>query len=258
MPLKSQSVDVAGLNVFYLEGGSELAHHGTRVFMHGWGLTCTAFTSMLEALSQKYHVIALDLPGYGFSGANPSFWGYEAHAQFVDGFLRALSLESVHLMGQSMGAGICMATAALFPERVDSLVLVNAAGIPILQGQPRLSARIAEVFEQAKMSGFRRENAALSKGFIYNLWHHLPGLIRSVNLPIKHDLRLLLGRIRAPCLLAWGSLDTMLPLKVGREFERLIPGAQLVDIAEGYHEWNLIYPERFIEVVTRFYRGRAL
>jgi pimeloyl-ACP methyl ester carboxylesterase len=69
------------------------------------------------------------------------------------------------------------------------------------------------------------------------------------------DQRDLLPRIDVPTLLIWGELDARSPLVVARQFERAIPAAELVVIAQAGHLSNLEQPDRFNRAVREFCRA---
>lgn len=241
--LKSQ-LKIRDLEIAYVHLSRDKDPTQTRVFIHGWGLRIEAFDNLLETLSTDYPVIALDLPGFGDS-TEPYFWGYEAYAQFMSEFLDALKLPTVHLMGQSMGGGIALTTAALFPDRVSSVVIMNSAGIPMRDGQPSLINRMQELMAQ----GFDHH---ILHSFFINGAKHLKSLARSVSVPVKHDIRSLLPRIKAPVLLAWGDCDKMLPIEFAYEMAALIPRAKVAPVSGGFHEWGLVQPEIFCSLAKQF------
>lgn len=242
--LLNHPLKVNGLQVSYFYEGRDKNPQETRLFLHGWALTSHSFEKLIEALGQDYPILALDLPGFGNS-SDPYFWGYEAYAQFVSDFLDTLQIPSAHLMGQSMGGGIALATAALFPEKVKSIVVMNSAGIPMREGQPSIADRIQELWAQQ----FDRR---ILKAFAVNTVKHFKSLTRSVHVPVKHDLRALMKHIQAPCLLAWGDCDKMLPLTYAYEMAALIPNAQVAPVSGGYHEWGLVQPEIFCSLAKQF------
>ncbi len=257
MLLEKKYIQVSGIKIFYLEGGKHLSREGTRIFLHGWGLTSQAFEKTIAQLSEHYHVIALDLPGFGRSDRQVRFWGYEAYAQFLDAFLKKLNIAQAHLIGQSMGGGICMATGALFGSQVKSIVLLNSAGVP-MRTMPSFKIRIKEIVEQSHQSGYRFENCRILNALIYNSVRHLRFLAMSIHLPVKHDLRPLLKRIKVPCLLAWGKKDAMLPVEVAYELQKHLEQATVRVLQEGHHEWSVVYPEKLVALVKQFYAEHKL
>lgn len=240
----SHRLKVNGQEVSYVYEGQEHDPHETRVFLHGFGLRKEAFKKLIHHMAGEYPVIALDLPGHGQSHKH-HFWGYEAYAQFVVNFLDELHISSAHLMGQSMGGGIALAVAALYPDRVKSVVVMNSAGIPMRKGVPSVRERFLELWAQ----GFEPK---IWSAFLLNALRHGAGLSRQVSVPVKHDLRALLPRIGAPVLLAWGDQDHMLPLEYAYEMASFIQKAKVAPVTGGFHEWGLVQPEIFVSLVKAF------
>lgn len=94
------------------------------VCMHGIGGDTSSFAPQLEKLSEDYRVIAWNMPGYGGSDRleEPTF--PKLARRLID-FLDALKIDKAHLCGQSIGGMVAMEVAALFPDRVASLVLIG-------------------------------------------------------------------------------------------------------------------------------------
>src|SRR3954466_11813135 len=85
---------------------------------------CYAF--QLPAYTEQFTCIAIDLPGTGESDKPPGPYSTEAYAEQVAGFLGAIGVESAHVAGVSLGAGVAMHLAARHPGRVRSLSLHSA------------------------------------------------------------------------------------------------------------------------------------
>jgi len=83
----------------------------------------------LIPLSGKLHVIALDLPGFGFSDKPPINYTPEYYSDFITTFVNSMNYQKVNLVGHSMGGLIVLETALSNPEIVDRLVLVDVAGV---------------------------------------------------------------------------------------------------------------------------------
>ena len=85
---------------------------------------CYAF--QLPAYTEHFTCIAIDLPGTGASDKPPGPYSTETYAEQVAGFLAAIGVESAHIAGVSLGAGVAMHLAARHPGRVRSLSLHSA------------------------------------------------------------------------------------------------------------------------------------
>src|SRR5579875_3784434 len=124
-PLMDQVLDVQGIATRCRSVGS-----GPEVLvLHGWGASIEAVGSIVNALEPSCSAHAVDLPGFGQAGLPPAPWGAEEYADWVRALLDTLGLARVSIVGHSHGGRIAIQLAAHHPERVDKLVLVDAAGI---------------------------------------------------------------------------------------------------------------------------------
>lgn len=106
----------------------------TVVALHGWLDNAMSFAPLAEHMQQP--LLALDLPGHGYSAHRPA--GHSTH--YID-YVRDLKLvldeagvDRIILLGHSMGAGIAGLFAATFPERIEKLVLIEGLGPPTTPG----------------------------------------------------------------------------------------------------------------------------
>jgi pimeloyl-ACP methyl ester carboxylesterase len=135
-PEIGSSVDAGGVQTNYLEAGS-----GSPVLLiHGSGPGVTAYANwrlVLPALAERFHVLAPDMAGFGFSERpEKGDYGVEMWTDQVVGFMDALDLDRAHIVGNSFGGAIALRLAARYPERVGRLVLMGSMGIdfPITEG----------------------------------------------------------------------------------------------------------------------------
>jgi len=85
----------------------------------------------LEELAKHFHVLALDLPGFGNSDKPEMAYKMEDFTRYLTGFMDAKKVERASLVGLDIGGMIAMDFALTHPERVDKLVLVNTAGVDV-------------------------------------------------------------------------------------------------------------------------------
>lgn len=124
--LQEKTVRVGDHEIVYLEGGK-----GEPILMvHGFAANKDNWTRFAKTVSPVYHVVALDLPGFGQSTCleNASYTIAE-QAKRLNQFADALGLKKFHIVGNSMGGYIAARYAVMFPERVLTLGLFDAAGV---------------------------------------------------------------------------------------------------------------------------------
>jgi pimeloyl-ACP methyl ester carboxylesterase len=111
-----------GLTLHYVSAGRGPAV----VLLHGLGGFAESWRRTVEALAPRHTVIALDLPGFGHSAKPPIRYGLGFFADAVGGFLDALGLGPVSLVGHSMGGAVAVAFTLARPTRVERLALIGA------------------------------------------------------------------------------------------------------------------------------------
>ena len=197
------------------------------VLLHGGGGDSRQWLPNLEALARQHLVYAPDLPGFGSSRPLLDSYSLPSLASFVMGFLEALELDKVALVGHSLGGGTALSLALESPQRVEKLVLVNSLGL----GQeialwvrllcaptiPRALSRLT----RALMRGLSLLSIPLHDA-PHNLGGHIAGL-RGQRTVWRHRLR----ELRVPTLVVWGKRDLYLPVAHAYAASQLIPDCRL-------------------------------
>jgi pimeloyl-ACP methyl ester carboxylesterase len=233
-----------------------------------------AFDDVIEPLSRNFHVIALDLPGFGDSEKPPpSRYPYtlETFAEVVTDVIAALQVGRSHLIGHGLGGGVALTLAAEHPEFVDHLVLVSPHILPARLPPPLRYALLPLfgrfIFKQVfGRTMFRR----YFQRQVYGPGHEVPleridSYFRSFNTPAaregaysalhaSRDTRpsvARLTRVRAPTLLVWGRADTITPPLHAPRLVRQLATAHM-EFTDSGHSPHEEHPERFVQVVQRF------
>ncbi len=220
----------------YLEGGSQ--DKQTILFVHGFGSSKEPWISMMADFGETFHVLAPDLPGFA-RNAYIAGESYTIPDQVVrlDGFLMELGIDRVHLMGVSMGGFISAYYAAQYPEKVLSLVLMDAAGVQapkepdyikhlnetgenllipedvdgfkkmlaiVYHVPPKIPSRFADFFFEVRQKRLKVE------GLMFQ------DLVKSLDDPLEKYLPL----IRAKTLIMWGDKDRVVDISAVPVFEK--------------------------------------
>jgi pimeloyl-ACP methyl ester carboxylesterase len=122
-----RSILVDGISIFYRETGSKEAP--TILLLHGLPSSSRMFEPLFARLSEAYHLVAPDYPGFGHSDwPDPKSFPYtfDRIAQFMTGFAEALRLERYTLYMQDYGGPVGFRMALAHPERVTGLIVQNA------------------------------------------------------------------------------------------------------------------------------------
>lgn len=121
-----RTVQVDGVEIFYREAGP--ADAPTILLLHGFPTSSHMFRNLIPRLSDRYHVLAPDYPGFGNS-AQPAMtefeYSFDNLANLVEGFVNRLGIDSYSLYLMDYGAPIGFRLATKYPERVQSLIIQN-------------------------------------------------------------------------------------------------------------------------------------
>ncbi|GAA2664596.1 alpha/beta hydrolase [Nonomuraea recticatena] len=126
MTVRHHTVEIDGLNVFYREAGDPSAP--TLVLLHGFPTSSIAYRELMEELSDEFHLLAPDYPGFGHSSAPAADeWDYtfDHLADVVDRLLETLGLTSYALHIHDYGAPVGFRLALRHPERITGIVTQN-------------------------------------------------------------------------------------------------------------------------------------
>lgn len=122
-----RTVTVDGLSIFYREAGPPGAP--TLLLLHGLPSSSRMFESLFARLSDRYHLVAPDYPGFGHSDwPDPKQFDYtfDHIAAVIDGFTKAIGLSRYTLYMQDYGGPVGFRLALAHPERVQALIVQNA------------------------------------------------------------------------------------------------------------------------------------
>jgi pimeloyl-ACP methyl ester carboxylesterase len=266
-------VEIDGTPVNYADiGEGELE---PIVFVHGLGGQWQNWLENIPRAALERRVIALDLPGFGrtpMPGDRVTISGY---GRCVDALCEKLSLGRVDMVGNSMGGYIAAEVAIQFPERIDQLILVSAAGItsadivhrPILT-MGRVAAAVAtygaarhrQIASRPKsrhmaLALVARHPSLLKADLAYEGFFKgtgKPGFDDALRASLEYDFRDRLPDIRQPTLIVWGEKDSIIPVKDAHEFERLIPDSRKVVMRDTGHIPMAERPGTFNDLMMEF------
>jgi pimeloyl-ACP methyl ester carboxylesterase len=235
------------------------------VFVHGFGTEAAVnWYAQLLALSKDFDVIALDLPGFGASERLPETNCIALQVRVLYGLLEALGVGRVSLVGHSMGGWITLAFAAAYPDCVEHLIVVDAAGLRFNPDLALERALLPETIEDVRLlirANFQRPirlPAFVLRDLLRTAQREAvprSELLRRLVYGDEHlDDRLRL--IAAPTLVVWGRADPLTPLVLGERIVAAIPDARLVAFDDCAHSPNVERPERFNPLLREFLRHR--
>jgi triacylglycerol lipase len=235
---QEKSVTVFGAKIRYLEAGD--AAKPKVILLHGLGGSAENWQYNIAALSANHHVLAPDQIGFGKSDKPFLKYRVATYADFLDKLMTELKIEKASLVGNSLGGWVAATMALKYPNRVEKIVLADAAGLAPpeidfdrvyrLNNSTRdeIRANMKLIFanplfanNETLVDQFLTARVAANDGYTIN------SLIESISR--KEDfLDARLGEIKKPTLIIWGRQDGLLPLADGEKFKAGIAGSQLV------------------------------
>jgi pimeloyl-ACP methyl ester carboxylesterase len=265
--LSRREIDLpGGLHYVYLEGGQG----EPLMLLHGFGADKDNFVRVARFLTPHYRVIIPDNLGFGES-AHPINADYRAGAQAVRlrSLAHALGIERVHLGGSSMGGHISLMYAALYPDEVKSLWLLDPGGIwsaPPSElrkmiaggGENPLMAKSEEDF--ARIFAFVMSEPPFIPKPMLNIMAR--ERIRNYDLEKRIFKELsddsIEGRVKGlktPTLIVWGGNDRVINVATAGVLNKLIPDSQIIIMPGTGHLPMIEQPEQAAGDYLKFRTG---
>ncbi len=275
-PPPSEFLDLQGQLVHYRDEGPRgdpapiVLLHGTSASLHTW-------EGWAKALRGQRRVISLDLPGFGLTGpftgayAGQSYTG-DNHARFVLDLLDKLGVARFVVAGNSLGGEVAWRLAALAPQRVAQLVLVDAVGYPLTTDGLPLAWRLARLPGLGYLSEHFLPRALIVQGL--RAVYADPAKINDALVDRYFELSLRTGNrtalvqrlqqwspadgvvhvtgISAPTLILWGGRDQVVSPELGQRFVADIPGSKWVVFDDLGHVPQEEDPARTVAAVKAF------
>lgn len=275
-------VDGQPVNTIEL-GPENAAHDGVAsqplVFVHGLSGCWANWLEQLPVLAARHRVITLDLPGFGYSPMPTGRITISGYARLLERLLDQLGVDAAAVVGNSMGGFIAAELAIAFPQRVERLVLVSAAGIsttghrgptravPVIRRHERTLAA-AGLWVAANSSTLARR-ARLREALLNVVVRHpsrlhaplaaeqlrgagKPGFLQGLQAVLDYDVRARLPEIACPTLIVWGDRDRLIPVRDADVFAELIPNSRKAIFEDTGHMAMLERPAAFNPLLEDF------
>lgn len=248
---------VQGLNINYVVQGEG----DPVVLLHGWGANITLFNNLIQLLSPKYKVIAMDMPGFGESDEPKEAWDVGRYVDFVLEFLKDFNCDKVTLLGHSFGGRVIIKLNARenLPFKIQRIILVDAAGVKpkktLKQKTKQTAYKMTKKILMSKpvtqlcpdaMENLRKKNGSADYLAASPIMRQC--LVKVVN----EDLTHLFPLVEVPTLLIWGRNDTATPLSDAQLMEKTMKDAGLVVLENCGHYSFLEQQGIFNRVMASF------
>lgn len=249
------------------------------VFVHGLSGSWPNWLEQMPLFAKDHRVIAMDLPGFGHSPMPNEPITISAYARILDGLLETLGVDAATVVGNSMGGFVSTELAIAYPQRVERLVLISAAGVSTYRNRQaerlepylRRLAPMVAVYTGwtaarsdwvARRPGLRNLTLGLVTRHPSRLPAALaaeqlrgagkPGFMQALRANIDYPIKERLPEIACPTLIVWGDEDKVIPVGDASVFEELIPRSRKVIFEGTGHLAMIERPEAFNELLSEF------
>jgi pimeloyl-ACP methyl ester carboxylesterase len=274
----SHFVEIDGATVHFQEFGE--ATNPTLLLIHGFTASAYVWNAVAPALADEgFHVIAVDLIGFGYSD-KPSWFDYKiaSQARMISRFMDRLGIGRAGIVGSSYGGAVALTLALDYAERVEKLVLVDAVINDEATNHPIMRlAKIPGVGEVITpfLIDSKRFMKMRMQGTLAPANHHLitrdriESVIRPLQAKDGHYAVLQSGRnwdanrieedahlVTQPTLIIWGEEDRTIPIHCGESLYRSILNSRFVVLKNCGHVPQEEKPELFVNLVNSFCHDR--
>ena len=275
----SQFIEINGLNVHYKKYGSG---EPTFILLHGFGASLFSWREVTAPLAEFGTVIAYDRPAFGLTerpmewdGINP--YSQEAQVELVIGLMDALGVEKAILVGNSAGGTIAMLTALQYPQRVESLILVDPA-VYAGGGAPSWSRPLLKTPQMNRLGPlFARQIQTRGPELVELAWYDpskiTPEIMEGYQKPLRVEnwdkalwylttssressLAERLDEFTLPILVITGDDDRIVPTEQSVRLAGELPNASLVVIPQSGHVPHEETPAEFMQAVIDFLNSK--
>lgn len=235
------------------------------------------FAGSWETLTTNFHVIAIDLPGFGASEGDRHDMSPQAQGDLLNEIFNDLDLNNIHLVGPDVGMGAALAYAIDHQDRLSSMVVGNGPGTP---GPFKLAFMISML---ARFGIMRRSSSWLGAGPLIAFTAKL-GAIRHRSNAVQIDdyKRAYSGRtaevlhwfenlrqkaaglahrvneIETPTLVFWGEYDVMFNVSNAQHLVDALPNSKLNILPEAGHLAWSDQPELFASMITEWVHSKSI
>jgi pimeloyl-ACP methyl ester carboxylesterase len=249
--IHSHYAQVGGYRVHYYEGGDG----PPLVFVHGLGAESLNWVPAMLDLRHRFHVYAIDLLGHGDTQRPDIAYSIEQQSKMLRQFLAIQNIQSVDLVGVSMGGWVVLKLTVEHPEVVNRLVVADAAG---LKFQTAITVKNFLPATPEEFTGFM---AMLTPRHYYVPYPVQRDFLNQVAerawitrrifesfLTYQDVLDGKLQGIKAPVLVIWGKQEKLIPLSVAEQMTQQLPNGSLLMCSDSghlavYECWNKLEPD---------------
>ena len=181
-PTLHKTIEVDGLKIFYREAGPNDAP--TILLLHGFPTSSHMFRNLIPQLSDRFHLVAPDYPGYGNSSmpkVDEFDYSFDNLAKVMESFIQKVGLKKYSLYLMDYGAPVGFRLAVSHPERVEALIIQN--------GNAYVEGIDNNFWEPIKE--YWKDRNAINKGLDNAFWKNVKAAYKQPNMSNEDALRFL-------------------------------------------------------------------
>jgi pimeloyl-ACP methyl ester carboxylesterase len=214
------------------------------VLVHGLSASAHWWDRNIGDLARHFSVHVIDLPGFG-RNRHLTLLELDLTAGWIVRWLDAVGLPQVDLIGHSMGGYLSIQVAAMYPDQVRRLVLVDPVVRPFVRPYSQPIVRLAAELTHVP----RRFLPTVARDFVRAGFSNVRRAAHSV---VRADARPLLPSIESPTLVVWGSRDSLLLADGAAEIGEALPDARVQILQGAGHTPMWEQPDVFNQLTIAF------
>jgi pimeloyl-ACP methyl ester carboxylesterase len=210
------------------------------LLLHGWGDTSETWNNLQKQLSQRFEVVALDLPGFGGTGSPDAIWGLREYAMFVRAFMKKINAREVQaIIGHSNGGAITIygtGTGIFSPKQI---ILLASSGVRTRKTLKKEGlSMIAKVGKAAAKPLPQKYQKQLRSKLYKSIGSDAlvaPHLLETFRIIVSQDVQAEAAQITIPTLLIYGDRDADTPVALGKILHSNIGGSRMLVLPDVGH-----------------------
>ena len=234
-------MNIKDIYINYVEYGNKKGE--CVVLLHGWGQNIEMMDPIGKGLAKDYHIIILDLPGFGKSSEPPYGYTLYDYYEVLCEFFDKLKIKNPILIGHSFGGRLSIIYAA--KKKVEKVVLLAS---PFKRSTKKNTFKVKLLKFMKKLPVIKELEHYMKTKIGSTDYRNATPIMRSVLVnTVNEDLTEYLKQIEAPTILIWGDLDDSAPIEDARYAETIMKDAALI-VYEGCTHYA--YLERINQTIN--------
>lgn len=246
---------INGMDVHYRDEGVK-SDSIPIVLIHGTGASLHTFNAWANELKKTKRVIRMDLPAYGLTGPFPDKnYSIDNYVKFIQKFLSKLKIEKCILGGNSLGGQIAWNFTANYPNNVEKLILIDAAGYPMKSKSVPIAFKVAQTpvlnklllyitprfMVRASVENVYFDTSKVTDSMIQRYFDltlregNRKAFVDRLNIRNSKNQYDKIKTIKQPTLILWGAEDLLIPVENAYKFQKDLPNNKLVILNNSGH-----------------------